>query len=215
MQQPFDIHVHAASAASPQAVVNIRFPEPGCLLPGCYYSVGIHPWDLPLFRASEPDWELFEAYAAHPQVVAIGECGIDRVVHGDALPQQEELFLAQQQVAARLQKPLLIHNVRATDLLLRLLPLSGAHSPWVIHGFRGNATHAQLWIGRGAYLSFGARYNEEALCQTPLNRLLLESDTSDLSISAICCRIAASRAISPEELSKQVAQNVQRLFFHR
>lgn len=215
MKYPLDIHTHRSSALPLKSIVNIRFPESFCFEPGCYYSVGIHPWDVCLFKDASPDWVLFEELAAHPQVLAIGECGIDKLVHRDYLSLQETLFSTQVRMAHRLQKPLLIHNVRGTDIVQRMLRSGASTQPWVLHGFRGNASLAAQWVGLGAYLSFGAHYNEEALCETPMNRLLVETDDSTLGIEEIYCRVALSRQMSLDALMARVQQNIQDVFFNR
>ena len=42
-----------------------------------FYSVGIHPWDTP--QTTPAHIEALQLWARHPQVVAIGECGVDRL----------------------------------------------------------------------------------------------------------------------------------------
>ena len=111
-----DIHTHHLAESTFSAIKNIRFlneefsPEPGR-----YYSIGIHPWDVEL--EDEIDWGLFEELAMHPQVLAVGECGIDKLVHKELLPAQERIFLRQLGIAERLLKPVLIHNVKSTEII--------------------------------------------------------------------------------------------------
>ncbi|WP_291544332.1 TatD family hydrolase [Bacteroides sp.] len=215
MMYPFDIHSHHLSTPASRAIVNIRFPEPFSFEQGRYYSIGIHPWDVCLFKDATPDWDSFKNLAAHPQVLAIGECGLDKLVHPEWLQRQEELFATQVHIAESLHKPLLIHNVRSSDVLQRMLRAGTSTLPWILHGFRGNASLANQWIALGGYLSFGARYNEEAVCQTPLNRLFLETDDGQLTIEEIYKRIATVRQMSLDELIVQVQQNIREVFFNR
>ena len=67
-----DFHTHCLQAE--QAIINADacqfFPEAG----KCY-SVGVHPWLAEDDAAAQ--WERVQALAAHPQVVAIGETGLD------------------------------------------------------------------------------------------------------------------------------------------
>ncbi|MDE5976029.1 MAG: TatD family hydrolase, partial [Muribaculaceae bacterium] len=77
--QILDIHTHHP-APQPEAVIAVS-PAEFKPVPNQFYSVGIHPWDT-IEEVSTETWNLFEQAATHPQVVAIGECGIDLVKGG-------------------------------------------------------------------------------------------------------------------------------------
>lgn len=147
-----DIHTHHLAESTFSAIKNIRFlneefsPEPGR-----YYSIGIHPWDVEL--EDEIDWGLFEELAMHPQVLAVGECGIDKLVHKELLPAQECIFLRQLGIAERLLKPVLIHNVKSTEIISLMKGRSPGLIPWILHGFRGKEPLALQLIRHGFYLS--------------------------------------------------------------
>lgn len=213
MELPLDIHTHRAPEVPSQAIVNVRYPEPFHPEPGRYYSVGIHPWDVHLFDENLIDWDSFAELAAHPQVLAIGECGIDKKVNKDLLDRQEHIFRRQLWTARDLQKPLIIHNVRASSILRLSKEYSNTRIPWIQHGFRGNKAGVdQAWSHR-FILSFGPQYDEEALLSVPLNRLFLETDDSGVDIHEVYRRVAATLGIPVEELTKQIQQNIQRVFF--
>lgn len=213
MELPLDIHTHRAPAVPSQAIVNVRFPEPFCPEPGGYYSLGIHPWDVHLIDERKLDWKLFNEQAVHPQVVAIGECGIDKKVNLDLLPRQDRIFSEQLRVANRLQKPIIVHNVRSSGLLRFCKYYSSPCSIWVQHGFRGDMKAAiQAW-SYGFILSFGPQYNEEALRFVPLDCLLLETDDSGADIHEVYRRAAATLEMPVEELIDRMQQNIQRIFF--
>ena len=215
MKEPFDIHTHKLLSVPSQAIINIRFPQPFQPQVGAYYSIGLHPWDLPLFDQTPPDWNSFTQLASHPQVVAIGECGVDKLVHPERLAQQQAVWLKQVEIAEQLHKPLIIHNVRSFDLLAHRLRLVRSARPWILHGFRGNPFLAHQWVALGGYLSFGSRFNEAALCATPINRLLVETDACELDIREVYDRLATIRNVETDELIAQVWQNVEQVFFKR
>ena len=135
-------------------------------------SVGLHPWNV------SETWQETVAsirkVASRDDVWAIGECGLDKV-HGEPHPLQMEVqmaaFRAQIAIAEEVQKPIVIHCVRAFDELLMLrreLEASRKREdrepqPWVIHGFRGKPEQAKQLMTKGMLLSFGHQYNLETL----------------------------------------------------
>lgn len=208
-----DIHTHH-SAENPSLVIkNIRFlreefrPEPGQ-----YYSIGIHPWDVE--PEDEIDWGMFERLAAHPQILAIGECGLDKHVHKELFPAQERIFLRQLGVAEYLQKPVLIHNVKSTEVIGVMKDRCPNVTSWILHGFRGKAPLALQLVRHGFYLSFGDRYNEDALRVVPLDRLFLETDDSDVDIHETYKKVADTLNMSVEELTARIQYNIKNVFFN-
>ncbi len=187
-----DCHTHHADRLN--AIVSVA-PEDFHPQEGILYSVGIHPWttDKPF------DFELLETTAAHPSVVAIGETGIDRL-RGADIDKQTQILRRHINLSERLQKPLILHVVKALDIILALRKECQPTMPWIWHGFRGNATTAKQLTDKGFYLSFGERFNAEAAAAVPAERLLLETDESPLTINEIAARIAACRHISSDEL---------------
>lgn len=173
-----------------------------------FISVGIHPWKE--FNAM--DFVIMESCLADKRVVAIGECGLDRV-RGADLEIQKRIFMVQAQLSEKHRLPLVIHSVKTADLLIPLKKTFCPEMPWIIHGFRGKETLAEQLLRAGFYLSIGERFNPDAVRAIPSERLLLETDTSDYSISQIISTIAAVRNQAPEELQQIVALNVARLLF--
>lgn len=160
-----DTHTHTLK---PGAVVNL---DPGQkMLPGYRYSVAIHPW-----HTAEGDFDYVLALAQSPQVVAIGETGLDKL-RGPSLEKQTELFVRHAHLAQQLGKPLIIHAVRTFPELIRLKRELRPSVPWIIHGFRGNATLARELLRHGFYLSYGTRNNPDAVAATPRDRRLIETD---------------------------------------
>lgn len=128
-------------------------------MPGFLYSVGIHPWDSG--RCAESDFKALLIDANSPEVVAIGECGIDRL-RGPEIEIQQSVFRRQAEIAEKVGKPLLIHCVRAYDKILELhRELRPQRSQWIIHGFRGKPELARQLTRAGIYLSLGERFNPQ------------------------------------------------------
>ena len=201
-----DIHTHLSDTSSTlNAIVNC---EPNEFRPvdGQLYSVGVHPWTLGEGR-EVVDKQTLLRVASHPQVVAIGESGID-LLRGGVLFQQMLVFRQAVEVSEELSKPLIIHCVKAHDIIAQLRREMKPRMDWIIHGFRGKPTVAQILLQSGCSLSYGEQFNPESLAVTPLDRLYAETDTSMLSIDAIVQALSASRGV---DLTQTVIDNVARL----
>lgn len=216
MNIPVDIHTHRLSAVPGEAIENC-YPETFAPQEGCWYSVGIHPWYLipsgPQEKSEDRRTMLAEL-AGHSQVVAIGEAGMDKLANA-AMPLQVEFFEYQARLAMEVDKPLVIHLVKAADELLKLKQSLRPANPWIIHGFRGKATMAREFLRHGFYLSFGEKYQEEALRLTPVERLFMETDESVVPIAELYERAAHLRGVSRDELLESVQQNIRKVFFKR
>ncbi len=201
-----DIHTHADR---PGAIINCCFPD---FFPeeGRYYSVGIHPWQACLL--DDAARKLLRAFLSHRQVVAVGEAGLDKAAKADwAL--QEDVFAFHAVLAEETRKPLVIHSVRASNETVNLKRRLSPSVPWIIHGFRGNANVAGQYLSHGFYLSFGERFQPEALRATPLSRLFVETDESRAGIDAIYREIAIGKGIPEELLRDRVQANIREVFF--
>lgn len=184
-----DIHTHRADAR--EAVISVN-PWEFCPMDGLCYSVGIHPWQVG--RATEADFDRLAECAKADNVLMIGECGIDKLRGGD-LSMQTSVLERHIALSEQVGKPLVLHCVRASNELCRLRRALRPRMPWVVHGFRGNARVAGQLLDAGFYLSYGERFNPEALAITPADRLLAETDESLLPIDEIHRRLAASRHV--------------------
>lgn len=176
-----DVHTHDRSRRD--AVINLNPGEP---VPSeGVYSVGVHPWDAS--TATEAHLQAVRSAAADSHVVAIGECGLDRLRGGD-MARQMELFERQALIAEEVEKPLIVHCVRCYDELLRIHGKLRPNVPWILHGFRGKPEIARRLTDAGIYLSIGEKFNSQSLTAVPAEKLLVESDESALPIAEIASR---------------------------
>lgn len=181
-------------------------------------SLGLHPWFVKadLWQVA---WTHLEKLAGFSQVVAIGECGLDRNI---ALPMELQIVIFERHIelAESLRKPLVIHCVRAFDLLITLKKNTKSSIPWIIHGFYKKQSIFQQLLGHGFYFSFGAailKYGDisQAIATVPVGRFLLETDDRhDLQIEQIYERAALLRQISVETLRAQLAETYEQLTRH-
>ncbi|MEG2515187.1 MAG: TatD family hydrolase, partial [Bacteroidaceae bacterium] len=182
-----DIHTHQSKNAS-KAITSISpfdfNPEEGS-----YYSVGIHPWSVAEIDGNEWMDELIRV-ASHSQIVAIGEIGLDKLIATD-MTLQTKIVEIQVAVAEQLRLPVVFHCVRAFNELIQLKKKIKPTTPWIIHGFRGKKSVVEQLIKQGFYVSFGEKYQQDALCLVPLNKLFVETDESENNIEILYQQIAA------------------------
>ena len=105
--------------------------------------------------------------------------------------------------------------MKAVDELLKLKQKIRPVEPWIIHGFRGKAVLAEEYLRHGFFLSFGEKYQEEALRIVPSDRLFIETDESMASIDALYERAAMIRKVPSWELRETIRKNVEGIFFRR
>lgn len=184
MTRLLDFHSHHLDAPAGSAIVNLPLEvlsgaTPFAPLPHARYSVGIHPWwsSLPPAELAQLQQQL-PLWAARDEVVALGECGFDRL-RGDWAV-QEQLFPLHVRLSEAYGKPLILHCVRAFDRLLALRKHYRPTQRWVIHGFRGRPALARQLLQADFDLSFGEHYNAESYALTPPSRRHIESDEGRL-----------------------------------
>lgn len=164
-----DIHTHRLDARD--AIISVTPDVPR--RPDLNYSVGIHPWGSA--EATEADVEAVRQAISEPNVLAVGECGLD-TLRGAPIDRQLSLLEAQAKIAEDAHKPLILHIVKAWDQLLALKKQLRPTSPWIIHGFRGGPQQAQQLVAAGLYLSLGTRHNPDVVATIPADRLFRETD---------------------------------------
>ena len=168
-------------------------------------SVGLHPWNI------DEDWEQkmlqISATASMENVKAIGECGIDKLKSGASVETQIETLKAHIRLSEQLKKPLILHIVKGQDIIMRLHKETRPTQAWIIHGFRGKRDQAQQYISEGFYLSYGIKFNKEALLSTPIERLFIERDEDRISLAQHYSHIAEIFNTSVVELAATIERN--------
>ena len=208
----FNIHTH--TSLHPKTEILSLAPEQHSAdIHMEYASVGIHPWHLTL-ENSESQWEALRQSVKDKRIIAIGECGLDKL-QGPSLELQTSLFKQEATLAEECSLPLIIHCVKAFNELIQLKKEIPPRQPWIIHGFRGKLPLAADCIRHGFYLSIGSRFQADALKAIPLDHLFIETDESEESIGSIYQRIAETKGISLQELTEAINKNVREVFFKR
>ena len=197
-----NLHTHTPS---PQAITD-RSAELSLLPAPQFQSVGIHPW-----YADTADFEIVEALAADPLVAAVGEAGFDRL-RGPAAVVQRDVFRRQATLASRVGKPLIIHCVKAWDMLYEEHRNLRPDVPWIVHGFRGKPQEAEALLKRGIGLSLGPRFNATTAAMIPDGSLFIETDDdSTVDIERVAALVGAARGCTGAEIMALSAANILRV----
>ncbi|MBD2175866.1 TatD family hydrolase [Pseudanabaena sp. FACHB-1998] len=181
-----------------------------------FCSLGLHPWFVEEKSWAE-SWANLELLGRSPQVIAIGECGLDRLIPL-SLEVQITIFQKQIELAEVLQKPLVIHCVRAFAELIELKKKTKPSVPWIIHGFNKKSEVLQQLLRHDFYFSFGAAILSDrsplhqAIATIPDGKFLLETDDRhDLSVKQIYERVASLRQVSLTTLQAQLLETYYQL----
>lgn len=157
-------------------------------VPFVYATAGVHPQHAN--EAQEAHFDLLRELATEPDLVAIGEIGLDYHYPNMDRTRQHDVFRRQMALAAALGKPVVIHTRDAWEDTFRLLEEEWAPTglPCVMHCFSGGPAEAERALAAGFLLSFSgivtypkATAVHEAARLTPLARILVETDAPYLS----------------------------------
>ena len=197
-------------------------------------AVGIHPHYAA--AATDADWEALAGLAAEPEVVAIGEIGLDYHRNLSAPDVQREAFQRQLSLATTRQKPVLVHDRDAHDhvragLLGWAGPDRGAGAArGVLHAFSGDAELAAELAAAGFLVSFAlpltfssAKGPRAAAASLPAGSFLTETDSPWLAPQGkearnepttalrVAVELARLRGSTPEAVVGEVAAAFDRL----
>jgi len=228
----------AAAAGVVQAVVIGQFHGPGDwgvalqvarAHPAVVATLGVHPHEAA--RAREEDLVELAQLAARPEVVAVGEAGLDYYYDRSPRPVQARVFGRQAALAKSLGKPLVVHVRDAhTDCAALLAAEAVPHG--VIHCFTGDVAAARRYLDLGFHLSLSGvvTYKKteglaEAVRFAPLERLLVETDSPYLApvpyrgkknepayVVETARRVAELKGLALETLAEATTANAARLF---
>ena len=147
-----------------------------------FATAGLHPHE------AKHGVDTILAYLDDPNVVAIGECGLDYFYDHSTRPEQRLAFAAQIQLAHERSLPLVIHTRDAWDETFDILEAEGTPERTIFHCFTGGPDEARQCLRRGAYLSFSGivtfksatdLHDAARLC--PIERMLAETDSPYLA----------------------------------
>ncbi|MEZ5331961.1 MAG: TatD family hydrolase [Thermoanaerobaculia bacterium] len=157
---------------------------------GLHAAVGIHPNEVA--KAAAGDWERIVALARKPEVVAIGETGLDLYWDEAPLALQESFLDRHAELALEVGRPLILHLRDAYDrAAVRLEPWARRGLRAVVHCFGGRTEEIHPFVDWGWPISFSgiltypkAENVREAARRTPLAQTFVETDAPWLTPAA-------------------------------
>lgn len=148
-------------------------------------ALGIHPHEA---KTWSPELaEQLTALAAEPEVVAVGEMGLD--FHYDHSPRdtQRAVFREQLALSVRLGMPAVLHIRDAHEEAAAIIAEQPA-ARGIIHCFTGGPADAERYLAQGFFISFSgivtfkkAEDNRAAALMVPTDRILVETDAPYLA----------------------------------
>lgn len=193
-------------------------------------AAGLHPW---WFAGrddaqQEQGWAALERAATDPDIVAIGELGLDRGRRPRAPAEVQRTRMERAlDIAARAEKPVILHVVGWHGHALSALdavPITGG----LVHRFGGSDEVLAGYLRRGLHISLDViafRRRPQALLATasrvPLERLLLETDWPErgrsyaeslADLALLYLRVAAIRGVTVATVVEALVANNRRLY---
>ncbi|MCX2431668.1 TatD family hydrolase [Pedobacter sp. GR22-10] len=176
-------------------------------------SVGLHPWYATLNQL-EVQMKYLNVLAGQPNVKLIGECGLDQL-KGESLDNQIIILQAQISLAEKLNKPLILHCVKAFSELIKMKDQLKVSVPMIIHGFNKNEKLGQQLLDKGFWLSFGEALLRENSGPAKLiqqtDRFFLETDDSDITIAKIYTAAANLKNRKVDDLKARIFADWKKL----
>lgn len=205
-----------------------------------YAAVGVHPnsamsWD-------QKSYVTIRALSSNPNVVAVGEIGLDYYRDRASRELQREIFCKQLSLASEMSLPVVIYNREASDDILDILAEwqsnlveSGSRisdRPGVLHSFSGDPAHAiraiehRFLIGITGPVTFKQAVDlQNLVVELPLNSLLIETDAPFLAphphrgrrnepanVRWVAEKIAALKGLDVDIVGHKTTENAARLF---
>lgn len=197
---------------------------------GVYASVGIHPnsatgWDDSVAHG-------FEGFLSSPDVVAIGETGLDFYRDDAPRADQERAFVAHIELAKKHDKALVIHTRDSLPDALDVLEDKTPPSRFVLHCWSGSLADLDRVVEMDGYVSFAGNVSfknasslRDVLPSVPQDRLLIETDSpyltpvpfrgkrnSPAKVVHVGEAVAQTLGCAPEEVARITTANARRFF---
>ncbi|MFO7864690.1 MAG: TatD family hydrolase [Salinivirgaceae bacterium] len=209
-----DVHTHKSSEY--KSIKSLHFPDEYANLSNATetISVGIHPWWAKIQHIEEFE-KLFEQ-GVSSCVVAIGECGVDRV-RGEAIDVQKSIFHRQVQLASKFNLPVIVHQVKGiSDVLHEMKQFT--NTKFVLHAYFGNAEQTVQLLKHDVYFSFGEglikqpeKY-QKITDLIPVEKVLFETDDAQTHLRSIYQAYAQLKSREIKEVELIVEKSARRIF---
>jgi len=216
------------TAVSSQACINLatRFNAVSA-------AVGIQPNYCA--EAADSDWDRIVALSQSPQVVAVGETGLDRYWDHSPFDMQQDYFERHLRLSQASELSFVVHLRDCEEEVLQMLRAARSRGPLkgVMHSYTGTAAGAAECVELGLYISFAGMVTykssqelRDVAAAVPADRILIETDAPYLSphpqrgqrpnepallVHTATC-LAEVRGVSFQELAATTTYNAEHLF---
>ena len=168
-----------------------------------------------------------------PNILAIGEVGLDYYWSREYEREQIEAFEEQVRWSVEMRLPLMIHCRKAQNEMVAILRKYADDLPGgVFHCFTGNEIEARellqfnrFVLGIGGVLTFKKSNLPQSIAVIPLNRIVLETDAPYMApvphrgqrnepafVSEVLRKLAEVYGVSEEEVARQTTANAFEVF---
>lgn len=198
-----------------------------------FRNVSVSCGEHPLHQNDSVDADILLKRCSSPEVVAVGETGLDYFYAPENKLNQQDAFVKHIQVATTVNKPLIIHTRDArADTLSLMRSYQADKCGGVLHCFTENWEMAKAALDLGFYISISGimtfRNADElraVVKKLPLDRLLIETDAPYLApvpfrgktnqpayVTAVAKAVAGVKEVSLEQLAECTTANFYQLF---
>lgn len=195
---------------------------------GIWATAGLHPHEAE--STSDAVLADIESLAASPEVVAIGETGLD--FHYENAPREIQLanFRAHLELAGAVSLPIVVHSRDAEEDTVALVREFAGRVSGVLHCFAGGDRLLEAGVAADWYVSFSGLITfvddlAAAACSVPSDRLLIETDAPYLApipkrgrrnepgfLVHTCTRLADLRGVAPDDMAASTRLNARRFY---
>ena len=194
-------------------------------------TAGVHPHIAAEWNEQSAGW--LRGRLADSRVVAAGEMGLDYHYGHSAREVQQAVFDTQLGIAAEAGRPAVIHAREADDDVAAVLR-GHPRTLCILHSFSSGMELHRAAVALGHYVSFSGMITfrswtlDSAIRETPLDRLLIETDAPYLApvprrgkrnepgfVRHVAERVAAVLGLEPDEVVAATGENARRIFGSR
>ena len=207
-------------------------------IPRILATAGIHPHEAQL--AAPAALQKLDDLLADPEVLAVGEIGLDYYYDHSPREQQKQAFAQQMEIAAARRRPIIIHcrpsdgSTNAWDDTLAMIENNwmGTNLGGILHCFTGEWEHARRAMDGGFLISFAGNVTfpkaegiRQVAAKVPLDRMLIETDAPFLAplphrgkrnepawVAQVANKLGEVCGVSAELVASSTANNFFRFF---
>jgi TatD DNase family protein len=201
-------------------------------------TAGIHPHEAQL--GDQAALDKLDHLLASPEVLAVGEIGLDYYYDHSPRDQQKRVFAQQMEIARHRRRPIIIHcrpsegSSNAWDDTLEMIETnwSSTQLGGILHCFTGEWEHARRAMDCGFLISFAGNITfpkaepiRQVAGRVPLDRMLIETDAPFLAplpyrgkrnepawVSRVADKLGEVCGMEPEQVASSTANNFFRFF---